>query len=136
MPQPRLLSGAAAWLLLGGLIFGLAVLAGITMFAGEHAMAQKLPGYDRVAGARHASRSEVIAPHGMAATSQPLATQIALDVLGGTDIYHSYDGDNLLQLLADLFQDAIVTDNDEGHTRQIGVLGFANCQRVDVVAAR
>ena len=29
----------------------------------------------------HASRSEVIAPHAMAATSQPLATQIALDIL-------------------------------------------------------
>ena len=39
------------------------------------------PGYDRVVGRAHASRSEVIAPHGMAATSQPLATQIALDIL-------------------------------------------------------
>src|SRR5210317_965681 len=39
------------------------------------------PGYDRVAGRAHASRSEVIAPHGMAATSQPLATQVALDIL-------------------------------------------------------
>ena len=39
------------------------------------------PGYDRVAGRAHASRSEVIAPHAMAATSQPLATQIALDIL-------------------------------------------------------
>jgi len=39
------------------------------------------PGYDRVAGRALASRSEVIAPHGMAATSQPLATQIALDIL-------------------------------------------------------
>ena len=46
------------------------------------------PGYDRVAGAAHASRSEVIAPHGMAATSQPLATQIALDILkqGGSAV--------------------------------------------------
>ena len=51
-------------------------------------MADTLPGYDRVAGARHASRSEVIAPHGMAATSQPLATQIALDILkaGGSAV--------------------------------------------------
>ncbi len=40
-----------------------------------------IPGFDRVSGAAHASRSEVIAPHGMAATSQPLATQIALDIL-------------------------------------------------------
>lgn len=36
---------------------------------------------DRLTGAIHATRSEVIAQHGMAATSQPLATQIALDVL-------------------------------------------------------
>ena len=40
-----------------------------------------VPGFDRVSGEAHASRSEVIAPHGMAATSQPLATQIALDIL-------------------------------------------------------
>ncbi|MEX0824509.1 MAG: hypothetical protein WD001_02705, partial [Woeseia sp.] len=38
-------------------------------------------GFDRSSGAAHASRSEVIAPHGMAATSQPLATQVALDIL-------------------------------------------------------
>jgi gamma-glutamyltranspeptidase/glutathione hydrolase len=46
------------------------------------------PGYDRVAGRASASRPEVIAPHGMAATSQPLATQIALDVLkaGGSAV--------------------------------------------------
>jgi gamma-glutamyltranspeptidase/glutathione hydrolase len=40
-----------------------------------------VPGFDRVSGQAHASRSEVIAPYGMAATSQPLATQIALDIL-------------------------------------------------------
>jgi gamma-glutamyltranspeptidase/glutathione hydrolase len=46
------------------------------------------PGYDRVAGRAHASRSEVIAPHAMAATSHPLATQIALDILkaGGSAV--------------------------------------------------
>ncbi len=51
-------------------------------------MAASDPGYDRVTGLAHASRSEVIAPHGMAATSQPLATQIALDVLkaGGSAV--------------------------------------------------
>ncbi len=46
------------------------------------------PGYDRVAGRAHASRSEIIAPNGMAATSQPLATQIAIDILksGGSAV--------------------------------------------------
>ena len=39
-------------------------------------------------GEPFASRSEVIARHGMAATSQPLATQIALDILkqGGSAV--------------------------------------------------
>lgn len=39
------------------------------------------PGFDRPVGRSFASRSEVIARHGMAATSQPLATQIAIDIL-------------------------------------------------------
>ena len=38
---------------------------------------------DRITGKNFATRSEVIARHGMAATSQPLATQIALDILKG-----------------------------------------------------
>ncbi|TAA45088.1 MULTISPECIES: gamma-glutamyltransferase [Corallincola] len=44
--------------------------------------------YDRITGAHFASRSEVIAQHGMAATSQPLATQVALDILkkGGSAV--------------------------------------------------
>jgi gamma-glutamyltranspeptidase/glutathione hydrolase len=46
------------------------------------------PAADRVTGRAFATRSEVIAPHAMAATSQPLATQIALDVMrrGGTAV--------------------------------------------------
>ena len=40
-----------------------------------------MPGYDRNSGLPFASRSEVIARNGMAATSHPLTTQIALDVL-------------------------------------------------------
>jgi gamma-glutamyltranspeptidase/glutathione hydrolase len=45
-------------------------------------------GGDRITGRNFATRSEVIARHGMAATSQPLATQIALDVLkqGGSAV--------------------------------------------------
>mgnify|MGYP001824391698 CR=1 FL=1 len=36
---------------------------------------------DRITGKTFTTRSEVIAPHAMAATSQPLATQVALDIL-------------------------------------------------------
>ena len=43
---------------------------------------------DRITGQPFATRSEVMARHGMAATSQPLATQVALDILkqGGTAV--------------------------------------------------
>jgi gamma-glutamyltranspeptidase/glutathione hydrolase len=43
---------------------------------------------DRITDAPFTTRSEVIAPHAMAATSQPLATQIALDVMkqGGSAV--------------------------------------------------
>ncbi|MEZ4826732.1 MAG: gamma-glutamyltransferase [Bacteroidia bacterium] len=43
---------------------------------------------DRLTGYNFATRSEVIARNGMAATSQPLATQVAIDILkaGGTAI--------------------------------------------------
>ena len=43
---------------------------------------------DRVTGHSFATRSEVIAQHGMVCTSQPLATQIGLDVLrqGGSAV--------------------------------------------------
>jgi gamma-glutamyltranspeptidase / glutathione hydrolase len=43
---------------------------------------------DRTVNRSFATRSEVLAQHGMAATSQPLATQVALDILkqGGTAV--------------------------------------------------
>jgi len=43
---------------------------------------------DRITGFNHATRSEVIAQNGMACTSQPLATQVAIDILksGGNAI--------------------------------------------------
>ncbi|HAF29090.1 MAG TPA: gamma-glutamyltransferase [Bacteroidales bacterium] len=55
----------------------------ITILSINHMCAQ-----DRVTGKNFATRSEVIAKHGMAATSQPLATQVALDILkkGGNAI--------------------------------------------------
>ena len=45
-------------------------------------------GGDRIIGQPFATRSEVIARHGMAATSQPLATQVAIDMLkqGGSAV--------------------------------------------------
>ncbi len=61
----------------------LPALAACAMFplAGAH-------GADRISGHDFATRSEVIAPGAMAATSHPLATQIALDILkaGGSAV--------------------------------------------------
>lgn len=59
------------------------LLAGALLCAALPAMAA-----DRITGHSFATRSEVIAPQAMAATSHPLATQIALDVLkaGGSAV--------------------------------------------------
>lgn len=96
-------------------------------------MAETIPGYDRVAGSRHASRSEVIAPHGMAATSQPLATQIALDILkaGGSAVDAAIAANAALGLMeptgcgigGDLF--AIVWDAGKGELTGLNASGRA-----------
>ena len=64
-------------------------------------MADGFAGFDRVVGLRHASRSEIIAPYGMAATSQPLATQIALDILkaGGSAVDAAIAANAMLSLV-------------------------------------
>ena len=56
---------------------------------------------DRITGHSFATRSEVIAAHGMAATSQPLATQVCLDILkqGGNAIDAAIAGNAMLGLV-------------------------------------
>ena len=51
-------------------------------------MSQDGYGYDRPAGAIHGSRSPIVAANGIVCTSQPLATQVGLDILkaGGNAI--------------------------------------------------
>ena len=58
-------------------------------------------GGDRITGRAFATRSEIIAQHGMAATSQPLVTQIALDILkkGGSAIDAAIAADAALGLM-------------------------------------
>jgi gamma-glutamyltranspeptidase/glutathione hydrolase len=64
-------------------------LAGIFVMAGMYSISSFAAGNgDRYVGAPFATRAPVIAQHGMAATMQPLASQIAIDVLkkGGTAV--------------------------------------------------
>ncbi|MGE0076301.1 MAG: gamma-glutamyltransferase [Bacteroidales bacterium] len=58
-------------------------------------------GQDRMTGLNFATRSEVIAKHGMACTSQPLATQVAIDILkkGGSAIDAAIAADAMLGLV-------------------------------------
>ena len=57
------------------------------IFLMSNVSADKL-GFDRLTGKPFASRSEVIAKNGMAATSHPLATQAAITILqsGGSAV--------------------------------------------------
>jgi len=103
----------------------------LTIFTGPGVASD--PGYDRVTGRALASRSEVIAPHGMAATSQPLATQIALDILkaGGSAVDAAIAANAALGLMeptgcgigGDLF--AIVWDAENGELTGLNASGRA-----------
>jgi len=108
--------------------------------------------YDRVTGKPFASRSEVIAQHGMVATSQPLATQVALDVLkrGGNAVDAAIAANAMLGLVeptgsgigGDLF--AIVWDaktkklyglNASGRSPQSLTLEYFKSQGMDKIPA-
>lgn len=88
-------------------------------------------GGDRIAGAPFATRSQVIAPHGMAATSHPLASQIAVDVLkkGGSAVDAAIAANAALGLMeptgcgpgGDLF--AIVWDPKTGKLHGLNASG-------------
>jgi gamma-glutamyltranspeptidase/glutathione hydrolase len=91
----------------------------------------RAPGGDRTVGLPFATRSEVIAQHGMAATSHPLATQIAIDTLkrGGTAVDAAIAANAALGLMeptscgigGDLF--AIVWDPKSGKLHGLNACG-------------
>jgi gamma-glutamyltranspeptidase/glutathione hydrolase len=86
---------------------------------------------DRITGETFTTRSEVIAQHGMACTSQPLATQVALDILkaGGNAIDAAIAANAVLGLVepvsngigGDLF--AIVWDAETGSLHGLNASG-------------
>ncbi len=75
-------------------LLAVAAMLGITILGADVAMRAQSQegalghGYSRPARSPHSSRSEVIAPHGMVAASQPLAAQVGIDILkaGGNAI--------------------------------------------------
>jgi len=88
-------------------------------------------GQDRLTGKPFATRSEVIAQHGMACTSQPLATQVALDILkqGGNAIDAAIAANAVIGLMeptgsgigGDLF--AIIWDSKTGQLYGLNASG-------------
>ena len=111
-----------------------------------------LSGYDRITGLPFASRSEVIAENGMAATSHPLATQTAIDILqqGGNAIDAAIAANAVLGLVeptgcgigGDLF--AIVWDaetqqlyglNSSGPSPQEMTIDFVKDQGLEKIPA-
>ena len=120
-------------------LIGLAVIASGT--AGPRAAQQTEPttepplsqGYSRPARSPHSSRSEVIAPHGMVATSQPLAAQVGIDILkaGGNAVDAAVAANAMLGLVephmngvgGDLF--AIVWNADDAQLYGLNATGRA-----------
>jgi gamma-glutamyltranspeptidase/glutathione hydrolase len=112
--------------------------------------AQPAHAADRITGRPFATRSEVFAPHAMAATSHPLATQIALDTMqaGGSAVDAAIAANAALGLMeptgngmgGDLF--AIVWDpktkklygyNSSGRSPQALTLQYFKDQHLDKI---
>jgi gamma-glutamyltranspeptidase/glutathione hydrolase len=79
----------------------LGVFAAVAAATAIPALLSSVNAADRITGPSFAMRSEVFAPHAMAATSQPLVTQIALDVMkqGGSAVDAAIAADAALGLM-------------------------------------
>src|SRR5210317_2099749 len=119
-----------------GRVLNLKTVAGLAVVLAFSTMTDSISnaaGYDRPTGEPFASRSEVIGSHGMAATSQPLATQIALDILkaGGSAVDAAIAANAALGLMeptgcgigGDLF--AIVWDGEKQELTGLNASGRA-----------
>jgi gamma-glutamyltranspeptidase / glutathione hydrolase len=108
-----------------------AIILTLALLTAEPVVAQQKDQGDRYSGAPGASRSAVLGQNGMVATSHPLATQIALDVLkeGGSAVDAAIAGNAALGLLeptgngigGDLF--AIIWDPKTGKLHGLNASG-------------
>ena len=124
-----------------GTLVAMAALLGVTLLGADvapRAQAQDAlgHGYSRPARSPHGSRSEVVAPHGMVAASQPLAAQVGIDVLkaGGNAVDAAVAVNAVLGLVephmngvgGDLF--ALVWDAGAGKLHGLNATGRAPYQ--------
>ncbi len=127
------------------LIFALLLSMSLSVRFEDNDDAPRVGGPDRITGRPFATRSEVIAKNGMAATSHPLATQVALEILraGGTAVDAAIAANAALGLMeptgcgigGDLF--AIVWDAEEEELYGLNASGRSpRALTADVFTAR